>query len=140
MSATTRWITLSRAVFAAWLLGINWGAAADCLPPELEKATPEVQTAYWNRLRLESFEQKAQVAQVRYNRRLDIKRSIARDLQTAATLRLVDASARIVPDARSSEPPKSTVASNVLLWGGIILGILYLLLKHLLPKPTEPPA
>ena len=134
MSATTRWITLGGALLAAWLLGVSRGAAADCLPPALEKASPEAQTAYWNRLRLESQDQKIEVGKIRYNRRLDIKRSIARDLQTAVALRMVEASAWTRPEARSSEPQKSSVLSNILIWGGVILGILFLLLKHLLPQ------
>jgi hypothetical protein len=43
-------------------------------------------------------------------------------------------------EARTDDPARYAVPSNFLLWSGVILGILFLLLKHRLPQRAGPTA
>lgn len=82
--------------------------AVDPLPPEIEKASLEKKAAYWQKTARDSGEQRAKVAQQRYDAALVYKRALL--TQAEARLQRVEAQAEV--QASPTEPAVSAPESS----------------------------
>ena len=110
-------IVLGFSVLAVGLSGLRV-LAVDPLPPEIEKASLEKKAAYWQKTSRESGEQRAKVAQQRYDAALVYKRA----LLSRAEERLQHVEAQFETqltsaDATPSSPEGSSTGLYVLLAG-----------------------
>ncbi|MBL9167196.1 MAG: hypothetical protein JNN07_05610 [Verrucomicrobiales bacterium] len=118
-------------------LGSGRVMAIDPLPPEIEKASLEKKAAYWQRTSRESGEQRAKVAQQRYDAALVYKRA----LLSHAEERLQRAEARFEAETKPSEvvvsaPEGSSVGLYVLLAG--VLGAGAFLMHRQMKEADQP--
>lgn len=96
-------------ILTAWVgVSVMPVLAVDPLPPEIEKASLEKKAAYWQKTSRESGEQRAKVAQQRYDAALVYKRALLS--QAEARLQRVEAQLE-GPSSGASEAPVSAPES-----------------------------
>jgi HPt (histidine-containing phosphotransfer) domain-containing protein len=111
--------------------------AIDPLPPEIERASPQVQAAYRDRVGREALRQKLLVGRQRYEQRREFKRTLNDNLRQEAHSRQEAIREQMQPGPVRLLPGDPTGLTNLQLLAAVgILVALGLLLKRLLPKPS----
>lgn len=123
-----------RACAAAILLLFAFRVAAvDPLPPELERASPAAQAAWWDKMGRDSERDKIEVGKKRYEQRLAFKQTMMSHLQADAQARRDEIlNVQSVGADTGEALPASGTMRNVILFGLIFGTAAYLVRRRLM--------
>lgn len=124
--AGVRWILL----LTLGLVLTSPAKAVDPLPPEIEKASEEVQAAYREKVGREALSQQVLVGRQRHERRMRYKQTLGANMRTEAALRRAELRARAQEQSVRLFSEDAQGASNMEICAAVALPLLVGCLAH----------